>query len=280
MSIKNLLLNNKREIPSIGFGTWLIDNEEAPEAVTAALETGYTMVDTASYYKNEEGVGKGIKDSGIDREGIFLTSKLWNDDHGYDNALAAIDISLKKLGTDYLDLYLVHWPVPVSKRENWEEDIAQTWRAMEKIYNSGMAKAVGVSNFLPHHLECLKKSCNIMPAINQIEYHVSYMQEETVEYCEKNNIIVQAWSPLARGGVFEIKEIQDIADKYNKSAAQICLIWEIQKGIIPIPKTLNRKRMMENLDIFDVSLSREEMNIMDNIKICQNSGHHPDSIDF
>lgn len=280
MNYKNRVLSNGITIPSIGFGTWLIENEDAENAVKIAVNNGYRMIDTASYYKNEEGVGRGIKFSKVDREELFLTSKLWNDDHGYDKAMAAFDRSLKTLGTDYLDLYLVHWPVPASKRDNWKENIEETWKAMEDIYKSGRAKSIGVSNFMPHHLDCIKNSCEIMPMVNQIEYHVSFMQEETVKYCEENSIIVQAWSPLARGGIFELNEIMEIAGKYNKTPAQICLIWEINKGIIPIPKTLNEQRMKENIDIFDVKLSKEDIKIIDNLKLCKNSGHHPDKINF
>lgn len=273
-------LSNQVEIPSIGFGTWLIKDSEAENAVKTALQTGYTMIDTASYYKNENGVGKGIKASGIKRENIFLTSKLWNDDHGYENTLNAFEKSLDKLQTEYLDLYLIHWPVPVAKRSEWEKDIADTWKAMEKIYNDGRVKAIGVSNFLPHHMECIKNNCKIMPMVNQIEYHVSFMQEDTVNYCMENEILIQAWSPLARGGIFQLGSLEKIAAKYGKTPAQICLIWEIQKGIIPIPKTLNADRMKENLDVFDIKLSEDDMKIIDDIKDCSNSGHHPDKINF
>lgn len=274
------LLGNGKKIPAIGFGTWLIDNENAKDAVIMALNSGYNMIDTASFYKNEEGVGKGLALSGKKREEVFLTSKLWNDDHGYDNTLSAFEKSLKKLDTDYLDLYLIHWPVPASKKDVWEEDIVETWKAMEKIYESGRAKAIGVSNFMPHHLKCILDNCDITPMVNQIEYHVSFMQQDTVDYCKNNNILIQAWSPLARGGIFELDEMKEIAHKYDKSVAQICLMWEIQKGIIPIPKTLNEGRMKENLNVFDKKITEADMIKIDNINICSNSGHNPDSINF
>lgn len=280
MGNEKILLNNNLEIPHIGFGTWLISDSDAVGAVCNAIEAGYTMIDTASYYKNETGVGKGIKESKVKREDIFLTSKLWNDDHGYEKAVKAIDCSLKRLEVDYLDMYLVHWPVPADKRECWQEDIADTWRAMEEIYKSGKVKSIGVSNFMPHHLDVIKENCSIMPVVNQIEYHVSFMQEETVDYCKKNNIIIQAWSPLARGGVFEIDIIDELAKKYNKTTAQICLAWEINKGIIPIPKTVNRQRMLENLEALNIILAEEDIKLIDSIKECSNSGHHPDKIAF
>ena len=271
---------NNIEISSIGYGTWLIENEEAPKLVKEAINCGYKMIDTASFYKNEIGVGKGIKESGIGRENVFLTSKLWNDNQGYENTLKAFDKSLENLDTDYLDMYLVHWPIPVGKKNCWQENMLETWRAMEKIYESGRVKVIGVSNFLKHHLEFLMENCQIKPMVNQIEYHIGYMQEDTTKFCFENEILVEAWSPLARGGVFEIKEIEKIAKKYNKTAAQICLAWEMQKGIIPIPKTKSQDRMIQNLQAEKIVLDKDDILLLDSIKDCSNSGHNPDNISF
>jgi len=271
---------NGVNVPVIGFGTWLIENDEAAGIVKDAIKCGYKMIDTASYYKNEQGVGQGIINSGAAREDIFLTSKLWNSDQGYDSTLKAFEITLDKLQVDYLDMYLVHWPIPVEKKFCWEENMIATWRAMEDIYKSGRVKVIGVSNFLRHHLELLSENCDIMPMVDQIEYHVGFMQEETVEYCKRNNILVQAWSPLARGGIFNIEGLNRIAQKYNISTAALCLSWEIQKGIIPIPKTKNIDRMVSNLTAADIKLSKEDIAYIDSIKECSNSGHNPDNINF
>lgn len=267
-------------VPDIGYGTWLVENEEASHLVKSALNIGYRMIDTASYYKNEEGVGLGIAESDLDRNEIFLTSKLWNDEQGYDNTLKAFEKSLSRLSVDYVDLYLVHWPIPAGKRDCWQKNMIETWHAMEEIYNSKRAKSIGVSNFLDHHLQFLSENCEIKPMVNQIEYHVGFTQDETVSYCKKNNIVVQAWSPLARGGIFELNEIEKIAKKYGKTSAQICLAWEMQKGIVPIPKTKTLKRMEENLESADIILENEDILLLDSIKKCSNSGLNPDNIDF
>lgn len=278
--LKIMRAYNGVNVPNIGFGTWLVENDEASDIVKNAIECGYNMIDTAHHYKNENGVGQGIVESGVLRENIFVTSKLWNEDQGYETTLKAFEKSLDNLKVDYLDMYLVHWPIPVSKKTYWEKNMIETWKAMEKIYESGRVKIIGVSNFLKHHLEFLEKNCNIMPMVNQIEYHVGYMQEETVEYCKKNNILVEAWSPLARGGIFDVKELVKIAEKYNISTATLCLAWEIQKGIIPIPKTKSVERMKSNLTALNVKLDKEDIQIIDSIKECSNSGHNPDNINF
>lgn len=271
---------NGVNMPKIGFGTWLIDNDEACQIVSDAINCGYRMIDTASHYKNEEGVGKGLYESGAAREDIFLTSKLWNGDQGYENTINAFNRTLDRLNVSYLDMYLVHWPIPAAKKGCWRENMIETWRAMEEIYNSGKVKVIGVSNFLKHHLEFLCENCTITPMVNQIEYHVGYLQEETVEYCKENNILIQAWSPLARGRIFEIDSLKKMAQKYDTNVAALCLAWEIQKGIIPIPKTKTKEKMISNLNAVNIKLDIKDIEYIDSIKVCCGSGHNPDNIDF
>lgn len=273
-------LTNGVLMPRIGFGTWLVSDEVAENVVGQALSAGYDMIDTARNYNNEIGVGKGIRESQRAREDLFVTSKLKNAAQGYESTLSAIDESLEALGLEYLDLYLVHWPIPVGKKDCWQENIVETWRAMEEIYASGKVRAIGVSNFLPHHLKLIEEHCDVLPMVNQIEYHLSFLQEETVSYCKERGIVLEAWGPLARGGVFEMDVLAEMGRKYGKTPAQLCLAWEISKGIIPIPKTGNVERMKENLDVFDFELSREDVEILDGVKGCRNSGHNPDNINF
>lgn len=250
-------LSNGVNIPCVGFGTWQTPNgETATNSVLEAIKCGYRHIDTAACYGNEESVGKAIKLSGINREDLFVTSKLWNTDQGYESTLKAFNKTIKDLDLDYLDLYLIHWPVVKGHKEDWEKSICETWKAFEKLYSEGKIRAIGVSNFKPHHLKVIFENCNIKPMVNQIELHPSHNQDETVKFCRNNNILVEAWGPLSTGRIFKVKEMQDIADKYSKSIAQITLRWHIQNEILPLPKSVTPSRIKENSMIFDFEIGR------------------------
>ncbi len=255
-----ILLNNGTQIPVIGFGVFRIpEGEEVVGAVKWALEAGYRHIDTAMIYKNEEGVGRAIRESGIPKEEVFVTTKLWNTDQGYESALKAIDVSLLKLGLSYVDLYLVHWPTAgdASKGESINKR-EETWKAMEEIYKSGKVRAIGVSNYTIRHLEEMKKYAKIPPAVNQVEFHPFLFQEELLNYCKQNDIVLEAHSPLVHGEKLEDEVIKNIAKKYGKSGAQILLRWSLQHGAIPLPKSIHKERIEENIKVFDFELSLQE----------------------
>ena len=257
MNEKYRTLCNGIEMPSIGFGTYKSgNNEDTARIVKYALEIGYRQIDTASFYGNEVGVGKGIKDSGIKREEIFLVTKLWNDDHGYEKTIKAFNKSLERLQVEYIDLYLIHWPNKLN---------AETWRAFEYLYKIGKVKAIGVCNFKIGHLEELKATAEIMPMVNQIEIHPLSSKDTMLDYCNKNNIQLVAWSPIMRGKIFSNELIIALAEKYKKTIAEIILRWHIQRGVIPIPKSSNEERIKENIDIFDFKISEEDMAIIDSL---------------
>ena len=257
MNEKFILLSNGVNIPSIGFGTYKSGNdEETAKIVKYALETGYRHIDTASFYGNEIGIGNGIKESKIKREDIFLVTKLWNNDHGYEKTIEAFNKSLEKLQTEYIDLYLIHWPNKLN---------AETWRAFEHLYKSGKVKSIGVCNFKIGHLEELKKTAEIMPMVNQIELHPQNSKAKMLEYCKKNNIQLVAWSPIMRGKIFSNELIISLSEKYKKTIAQIVLRWHVQRGVIPIPKSSNDGRIKENLDIFDFELSKKDMDAINSL---------------
>ena len=257
MDEKYRTLYNGIKMPSIGFGTYKSGNDEdTARIVKYALEIGYRQIDTASFYGNEVGVGKGIKDSGIKREEIFLVTKLWNDDHGYENTIKAFNKSLERLQVEYIDLYLIHWPNKLN---------AETWRAFEYLYKIGKVKAIGVCNFKIGHLEELKATAEIMPMVNQVEIHPLSSKDIMLDYCNKNNIQLVAWSPIMRGKIFSNELIIALAEKYKKTIAEIILRWHIQRGVIPIPKSSNEERIKENIDIFDFKISEEDMAIIDSL---------------
>ncbi len=273
------LLNNGVEIPCVGFGTWQTpDGEVAANSVAAAIENGYRHIDTAAVYKNEKGVGEGIRRSGVDRESLFVTTKLWNSERGYDKTLKAFESSLLTLGLDYVDLYLIHWPANLKQFQNCDEINAKTYEALEKILESGRVKAIGVSNFLVSHLEKLLQNTNIVPAVNQIEFHPGYTQEDTVNFCKENNILVEAYSPLGTGQLLKNKKLIKIAKRYNKSTAQICIRFVLQKGVLPLPKSVTVSRIKENAKVFDFNISDEDMKIIENIKGTSRIGSHPDEV--
>ena len=254
---KFMLLSNGVKIPSIGFGTYKSgDDEETAKIIKNALNLGYKMIDTASFYNNEVGIGNGIKESDIDRKDIFIVTKLWNDDHGYDNTIEAFNKSLNNLQVDYIDLYLIHWPNKLN---------AETWRAFEHLYETGKVKAIGVCNFKVEHLEELKKTAKIMQIVNQVEIHTFSNKNNIINYCKDNNIKVVAWSPISRGRVLSNDLMIDLSQKYKKSIVQIVLRWHMQKGVIPIPKSSNENRIKENIDIFDFEISSEDMKAIDSL---------------
>ena len=257
-------LVNGVEIPVIGFGTWQVQNgQEAYQAVLCALQNGYTHIDTAAVYGNEESVGKAILDSGIPRERLFITTKLWNQVRGYEETIEAVETSLRKLKLDYIDLYLIHWPNPLKYRDCWEEKNSESWRAMEDLYQMGKIKAIGVSNFLIHHLEALKKTQRIAPMVNQIKLFPGLQQEELCRYCEKEQIVLEAYSPFGTGRIFEVQELKELARKYNKTVAQICIRYAIQKNRIPLPKSVTRERILSNLKVFDFELEEADVAFLD-----------------
>lgn len=285
--MKNLaetfLLRNGVKIPQVGFGTYKAGDEEAAECVKAALDCGYRHIDTAYFYGNEPGVGRGIREAmtecNLKRENIFVTSKVWNTDRGYEETLAAFEKTMENLKLDVLDLYLIHWPAAPHQYENWEEVNLGTWRAMTELYQAGRIRAIGVSNFLPHHLKALMET-EVKPMVNQIEYHPGCLQEETVNYCKENKILVEAWSPLGRGRVLEHPVLVQLAGKYGKSVAQLCLRFCLQHEIVPLPKSVNPERIKENGAIFDFEISSEDMERIDNLGEFGGSGLNPDQVDF
>lgn len=278
---KTYRLYNGYEIPTIGFGTFRTpDGLETENSVLDAIQSGYRLIDCAARYDNEASVGRALKKTDVPREELFITSKLWNTQRGYEKTMAAFQKTLDDLQLDYLDLYLIHWPRPIQIRDTWEEVNRDTWRAFEELYEQGKIKAIGVSNFLPKHLESLMKTAKIKPMVNQIEFHPGKMQEDVVAYCKENEIQVEAWAPLAAGKVFEDLTLKNIAELYHKSVAQITLRWIMQKGIIPLPKSVTLKRIQNNFDVFDFEIKDKDMKWIDAIIACGNSDTDPDNADF
>lgn len=265
-------LHNGVEMPWLGLGVFLVkDGEEVVNSVKAALEAGYRSIDTAAVYKNEEGVGKAVAESNVPREELFITTKVWNADQGYEATLAAFDVSMEKLGLDYLDLYLIHWPLPSQGK------FVETWKALEKLYKDGRVRAIGVSNFKVHHLEEIIANGEIVPMVNQVEYHPRFNQRELQDYCKKHSIQLEAWSPLMQGGLLEEPTLVEIAKKYNKSTAQIIIRWDIQTGVVTIPKSVKPHRIAENADVFDFELSDEDMDKINALNQDQRMFADPDT---
>jgi diketogulonate reductase-like aldo/keto reductase len=261
-----IILNNGLAMPIIGLGTYKAqEGEEVAHEVKWALDAGYRLIDTAMIYKNEAGVGKAIQESRIPREEIFLTTKLWNTDQGYETTLKAIDTSLSKLGLNYVDLYLVHWPTASGDTKESLNKRAETWKAMEEIYALGKAKAIGVSNYTLIHLEEMKQYMKIPPTVNQVEFHPFLYQKELLNYCKENNIVLEAYRPLTNGQKLDNNLLETISKKYNKTDAQVLIRWSLQHGCVPIPKSVHKERIEENINVFDFELTEEDMNTIDSL---------------
>lgn len=273
-------LSNGVVIPCPGFGTWRMkEGPETAAAVKTALDLGYRHIDTAAYYRNETSVGQGLRESGLAREEVFLTSKVWNTDRGYDTTLRAFDRTLAALGTDYLDLYLIHWPAAANRFPDWQEINRQTWRALCKVYREGRVRAIGVSNFLPHHLAPLLEE-ETAPMVDQIECNPGWQQRELIAFCQARGILVEAWSPLGQGRVLGHPLLAQLGEKYGKSPAQICLRWCLEQGTLPLPKSNTPARVRENREIFDFALAPEDLAAIAALSPFGTSGHDPDNIDF
>ncbi|MBQ8402708.1 MAG: aldo/keto reductase [Clostridia bacterium] len=269
-------LSNGVNIPCLGYGTWQTPADVACNCVSYALQQGYRHIDTAAAYGNEFSVGEGIRASGVQREQIFLTTKHWITHRGYEKTIEACDDSLLALGVDYIDLYLIHWPAVAKIAENWEEINAETWRGFEKLYKDGKIRAIGVSNFLPSHLEALKKTAEIMPMVNQIEFHPGYTQNEVVDYCKANNILLEAWSPLGCGRLLANPVIDQIARWHDCSPAQLCIRYALEKGLLPLPKSVTPPRIVENMRVFGFSLRPEDIAAIDEMEETGFSGFYPE----
>ncbi|MGN0994528.1 MAG: aldo/keto reductase [Butyricicoccus sp.] len=270
-------LQNGTSIPCMGFGTWKTPAEQATAAVHAALAAGYRHIDTATSYRNEPDVGRALATSGVPRGEIFLTTKLWNPDQGYQSTLDACQRSLEWLQTNYLDLYLIHWPHDPKYFDNWEEKTAETWLAFEELYKRGTVRAIGLSNFRPRHMEHILSMCTVAPMVDQVEVHPGMPQDEVLSFCRAHDMVVEGWSPLGSGRIFQSSEMQEIAARYGKSVAQIGLRWSVQRGVIPLPKSVNPARIAENADVFDFTLSDEDMARVSAVD-CGWSGLDPDNL--
>ncbi|WP_078380032.1 aldo/keto reductase [Sutcliffiella halmapala] len=266
-------LNNGVKMPQLGYGVWQVPDDQAIASVAKAIEVGYTSIDTAMIYKNEVGVGKAIKEANVPREELFITTKVWNSDQGYENTLLAFDASLERLGLDYIDLYLIHWPTPQF------DQYVDTYKALEKLYHDGKVKAIGVCNFEIEHLERLLQECEVVPVLNQVECHPYLAQNELKEFCAKHNIFVEAWSPLDQGGeVLQDEVIQKIAASHGKTPAQVVLRWHLQNNTIVIPKSVTASRIEENFQVFDFELSEDEIQEINQLNRNRRKGSHPNDM--
>ncbi|MBS4172809.1 aldo/keto reductase [Bacillus sp. FJAT-49736] len=263
-------LNNGVKMPQLGFGVWQVKDDEATDAVAKALEVGYRSIDTAMIYQNEKGVGGALKQSTVPREELFITTKVWNSDQGYENTLRAFDESLERLGLDYVDLYLIHWPTPQY------DEYVDTYKALEKLYHDGRVKAIGVCNFNIEHLERLLSECEVTPVLNQVECHPYLSQTELKEFCAKHDIFLEAWSPLQQGGeVLKDETIQKIAQAHGKTPAQVVLRWHLQNNSIVIPKSVTPSRIEENFNVFDFELTADEMADINKLNRNERKGSNP-----
>lgn len=268
--MKTVTLHSTIEMPQLGFGVWQVEENEAVPAVTKAIETGYRSIDTAAIYGNEKQVGEAIRQSGAARDELFITTKVWNTDQGYDNTLKSFETSLDKLGLDYVDLYLIHWPTPEF------DEYVETYKALEKLYKDGKVKAIGVCNFDIDHLQRLLDECDVKPAVNQVECHPYLAQNELKDFCRDNGILVEAWSPLMQGGeVLKNEDVQSIAKKHGKTPAQVIIRWHLQNDTVVIPKSVTPSRIEENFDVFDFELTADDMAAINKLDRGERKGPKP-----
>lgn len=272
-------LANGITIPAVGYGSFLSTEKNGKQTIIDALEAGYRYIDTAMFYRNERDIGKAIASYGIKREDLFICSKVWPTMLGFENTLRSFEDSCKALGTDYLDMFLIHWP-KADQRDGWEEPMADGWKAMEKLYKEGRIKAIGLSNFLPHHIRPLLVSAEVHPMLDQLELHVGYMQEYALAYLKEQDILPQAWSPLGRGRLLGDSRISALAGKYGVTNAQVLLRYLLQRGIPVIPKASSTERMKENLDVFGFDMTDDEISYLSCVPETGWSGEHPDMTDF
>ncbi len=270
-SVPNVTLNDGNTIPQLGFGVFQVPAQETYDAVSSALQAGYRSIDTAKAYGNEEGVGRAIADSGVARKELFVTTKLWNDDHGYDSTLKAFDTSLAALGLDYLDLYLIHWPVPAQDR------FVDSYKAFEQLKSEGRVRSIGVSNFTEAHLQRLFEETSVVPVLNQVELHPNFSQLQLRTFHKEHDIATEAWSPLAQGDLLDNEQLVSIAGGYGKTPAQVVLRWHMQLGNIAIPKSVTPERIAANIDIFDFELTGDEMVTIDGLGNGQRRGPDPET---
>jgi len=277
--MKNVILNNGTEIPEIGFGTWQT-TESVQKTVKTALEVGYRHIDTADIYGNEAEIGEAIEESGIERTDLYLTTKIWNSNRSADGVKYSVEQSLKKLKTNYLDLLLIHWPANAKQFENWKEINAETWKSMEDLYKSGIVKTIGVSNFMLPQIEALLENAEVIPAVNQIEFHPGYVQQEVVNFCREKGIAIEAWSPIGSGRLLKDEELKDIADKYDVSPAILCIQFCLQSGVIVLPKSENPVNIKNNLNFNRFIISESDMKALKTLKETGFSGLNPETVDF
>ena len=280
MNIPNINLYNGIEMPAIGIGTHQAQGDAASDSLAIAFNEGYRLVDTAAAYLTEPVVREAIKKSDVKREDIFITSKLRNACHGYKNTMEAFELTLENLGTDYLDLYLIHWPNPVQYRTIWQQATKDTWKAFVELYNSGRIRAIGVSNFMPHHIDMVTADSGVLPMVNQLKLCPGVVQPEIVKYCKEKGIVIEAYSPFGTGTVFKAPELAKMSEKYGKSVGQIVLRWAIQMGFVPLPKSVTEERIRQNLNVFDFQLTEEDVNMISNLEGYADPAAIPDEIRF
>lgn len=277
--MKQVILNNGTEIPEIGFGTWQT-TESVQKTLKLALEAGYTHIDTADIYGNEAEIGEAIEKSGIDRKNLYITTKIWNSNRSTQGVKKSLEQSLKKLRTDYLDLLLIHWPANAKQFDNWKEINAETWIAMEELYKSGVVKTIGVCNFTKSQLEALLETAEVIPAVNQIEFHPGYTQEETVNYSKENGIVIEAWSPIGSGRLLKDQDLKNVADHYGVSPAILCIQFCLQSGVVVLPKSENPENIKNNLHFERFKISEDDMKALKNLEQTGFSGLNPETVDF
>jgi len=278
--IPSITLSNGYRIPKMGFGTFRMAPEDTVEAVKCAIEAGWRHIDTAAVYGNEKEVGLAVRESGLPRKQIFVTSKLWNADRGYDSALRAFDQTLERMGFDYLDLYLIHWPASPFFHDDWKKQNADSWKALERLYKEGRIKAIGLSNFMPRHINELLKTAEIKPMVNQIEFHPGWMQKDCTDFCKEHGIVLEAWAPLIKGEILSDSVISNIASAHGCTEAQVVLSWVLACGIIPLCKSVTPSRITENLKAAEIKLTPEEVSAISSRANCGGRCYNPDCCDF